>query len=199
MNSVLTRIYKRFIDLFFGSIIILIISLPLLFISLIIKLTSRGPIIFKQSRYGLNEKKFIMWKFRSMTFEKNAKFVQATSNDSRITKVGKFLRKTSLDELPQFFNVILGTMSIVGPRPHPIDLDEQHKDLIDNYMNRYQVKPGITGLAQISGWRGETDTLYKMEKRIECDLKYISKWNVLTDIKIIFQTVFKIIYDRNAG
>ena len=199
MNSFLMRIYKRFIDLFFGLIIILIISLPLLFISLIIKLTSRGPIIFKQSRYGLNEKKFIMWKFRSMTFEKNAKFVQATSNDSRITKVGKFLRKTSLDELPQFFNVILGTMSIVGPRPHPIDLDEQHKDLIDNYMNRYQVKPGITGLAQISGWRGETDTLYKMEKRIECDLKYISKWNVLTDIKIIFQTVFKIIYDRNAG
>ena len=199
MNSVLTRIYKRFIDLFFGSIIILIISLPLLFISLIIKLTSRGPIIFKQSRYGLNEKKFIMWKFRSMTFEKNAKFVQATSNDSRITKVGKFLRKTSLDELPQFFNVILGTMSIVGPRPHPIDLDKEHKDLIDNYMDRYKVKPGITGLAQISGWRGETDTLYKMEKRIECDLKYIAKWNILTDIKIIFQTVFKIIYDRNAG
>ena len=199
MNSVLTRIYKRFIDLFFGSIIILIISLPLLFISLIIKLTSRGPIIFKQSRYGLNKKKFVMWKFRSMTFEKNAKFIQATSNDPRITKVGKFLRKTSLDELPQFFNVILGTMSIVGPRPHPIDLDEKHKDLIDNYMNRYQVKPGITGLAQISGWRGETDTLYKMEKRIECDLKYIAKWNILTDIKIILQTVFKIIYDRNAG
>tara|TARA_B100000674_G_scaffold446872_1_gene414093 strand:- start:1192 stop:1791 length:600 start_codon:yes stop_codon:yes gene_type:complete len=199
MNSVLTRIYKRFIDLFFGSIIILIISLPLLFISLIIKLTSRGPIIFKQSRYGLNKKKFVMWKFRSMTFEKNAKFIQATSNDPRITKVGKFLRKTSLDELPQFFNVILGTMSIVGPRPHPIDLDEKHKDLIDNYMNRYQVKPGITGLAQISGWRGETDTLYKMEKRIECDLKYIANWNLLIDIKIIFQTVFKIIYDRNAG
>ena len=199
MNSFLMRIYKRFIDLFFGLIIILIISLPLLFISLIIKLTSRGPIIFKQSRYGLNEKKFIMWKFRSMTFEKNAKFVQATSNDSRITKVGKFLRKTSLDELPQFFNVILGTMSIVGPRPHPIDLDKEHKDLIDNYMDRYKVKPGITGLAQISGWRGETDTLYKMEKRIECDLKYIAKWNILTDIKIIFQTVFKIIYDRNAG
>ncbi len=199
MNSVLTRIYKRFVDLFFGSIIILIISLPLLLISLIIKLTSRGPIIFKQSRYGLNEKKFVMWKFRSMTFEKNAKFVQATSNDPRITKVGKFLRKTSLDELPQFFNVILGTMSIVGPRPHPIDLDKEHKDLIDNYMDRYKVKPGITGLAQISGWRGETDTLYKMEKRIECDLKYIANWNMVTDIKIIFQTVFKIIYDRNAG
>ena len=199
MNSFLMRIYKRFIDLFFGLIIILIISLPLLLISLIIKLTSRGPIIFKQSRYGLNEKKFVMWKFRSMTFEKNAKFVQATSNDPRITKVGKFLRKTSLDELPQFFNVILGTMSIVGPRPHPIDLDEQHKGLIDNYMNRYKVKPGITGLAQISGWRGETDTLYKMEKRIECDLKYIEKWNIVTDIKIIFQTVFKVIYDRNAG
>lgn len=123
--------------------------------------------------------------------ENGAKVTQAVKNDPRVTKVGAFLRKTSLDELPQFINVVLGNMSVVGPRPHAAAHNEEYRKLITGYMLRHKVKPGITGLAQIRGWRGETDTLDKMEKRVECDLEYIRTWSILLDIKIIFLTIFK--------
>ncbi|EOF9267138.1 exopolysaccharide biosynthesis polyprenyl glycosylphosphotransferase, partial [Klebsiella pneumoniae] len=161
-------------------------------IALLIKLTSPGPILFKQIRYGMDGKAIKVWKFRSMkVMENDDRVIQATKNDTRVTKVGGFLRKTSLDELPQFINVLFGSMSIVGPRPHAVAHNEQYRKLIQGYMLRHKVKPGITGLAQVNGWRGETDTLDKMEKRIEYDLEYIRTWNIVLDIKIIFLTVFK--------
>lgn len=133
-----------------------------------------------------------VWKFRSMTVMENGTVIkQATKDDIRITPVGKFLRRTSLDELPQFFNVLLGGMSIVGPRPHAVAHNELYRDLIEGYMLRHKVKPGITGWAQINGWRGETDTIEKMEKRIEYDLEYIREWSIWFDLKIIFLTIFK--------
>ncbi|HCI3133728.1 TPA: sugar transferase, partial [Klebsiella pneumoniae] len=131
-------------------------------------------------------------KFRSMTVMENGTVIkQATKDDIRITPVGKFLRRTSLDELPQFFNVLFGGMSIVGPRPHAVAHNELYRDLIEGYMLRHKVKPGITGWAQINGWRGETDTIEKMEKRIEYDLEYIREWSIWFDLKIVFLTIFK--------
>lgn len=172
--------------------ILLLISPLLLVISIAIKLTSSGPVFFKQIRYGLNGKSILVYKFRTMKVMENGSQVkQAVKNDPRVTSVGRLLRRTSLDELPQFFNVILGNMSIVGPRPHAVAHNEEYRKLIPGYMLRHKVKPGITGLAQIRGWRGETDTLDKMEKRIECDLEYIRTWSIWLDIKIIFLTVFR--------
>ena len=133
-----------------------------------------------------------VWKFRSMTVMENGTVIkQATKDDIRITPVGKFLRRTSLDELPQFFNVLFGGMSIVGPRPHAVAHNELYRDLIEGYMLRHKVKPGISGWAQINGWRGETDTIEKMEKRIEYDLEYIREWSIWFDLKIVFLTIFK--------
>ena len=134
-----------------------------------------------------------MYKFRSMQVHEEAggKVSQATKGDSRITRVGAFLRKTSLDELPQFMNVLQGHMSIVGPRPHAVAHNEEYKELVDSYMKRHKVKPGITGLAQVNGFRGETDTLDKMQKRVEYDLKYLNQWSLWLDLKIVFLTVFK--------
>jgi putative colanic acid biosynthesis UDP-glucose lipid carrier transferase len=164
----------------------------MLMIAAAVKFTSRGPIIFKQVRYGLDGKKIFVWKFRSMsTMDNGAKVVQATKGDARITKVGAFIRRTSLDELPQFINVLQGRMSVVGPRPHAVAHNEEYRKLIPYYMLRHKVKPGITGWAQINGFRGETDTLDKMEGRIDHDLDYIRNWSLLMDIKIIFLTVFK--------
>ena len=161
-------------------------------IALAVKLSSPGPVIFRQTRYGMDGKPIKVWKFRSMKVMENDKVVtQATQNDPRVTKVGNFLRRTSLDELPQFINVLTGGMSIVGPRPHAVAHNEQYRQLIEGYMLRHKVKPGITGWAQINGWRGETDTLEKMEKRVEFDLEYIREWSVWFDIKIVFLTVFK--------
>ncbi|EPZ1324553.1 exopolysaccharide biosynthesis polyprenyl glycosylphosphotransferase, partial [Escherichia coli] len=168
------------------------ISPILLIIACLIKLTSPGPIIFKQTRYGMDGKPIKVWKFRSMSvMENDNKVIQATKNDIRITKIGRLLRRTSLDELPQFFNVLFGGMSIVGPRPHAVAHNEQYRNLIEGYMLRHKVKPGITGWAQINGWRGETDTLEKMEKRVEFDLEYIREWSIWLDLKIIFLTIFK--------
>ncbi|HBS2773414.1 TPA: exopolysaccharide biosynthesis polyprenyl glycosylphosphotransferase, partial [Klebsiella quasipneumoniae subsp. similipneumoniae] len=164
-----------------------------------IKLTSPGPVLFKQNRYGLNGKQIQVWKFRTMrVMENSAVVTQATRNDPRITKFGAFLRKTSLDELPQFINVLQGRMSIVGPRPHAVAHNEQYRVLVENYMIRHKVKPGITGLAQINGFRGETDTLDKMEKRIQFDLQYIQSWSLLLDLKIIFLTFFRGFVGKNA-
>ncbi|WP_257221838.1 MULTISPECIES: undecaprenyl-phosphate glucose phosphotransferase [unclassified Acinetobacter] len=183
---------KRVEDICVASVILLMISPLLLCIAVAIKLNSKGPVFFKQVRYGLNGKPILVYKFRSMSVMENGPEVkQAVKNDPRVTKVGAFLRKTSLDELPQFINVILGNMSVVGPRPHAAAHNEEYRKLITGYMLRHKVKPGITGLAQIRGWRGETDTLDKMEKRVECDLEYIRTWSLLLDLKIIFLTVFK--------
>lgn len=182
------------------SLFILILILPILVtIAVGIKLTSKGPVLFKQRRYGLRGEEIQVWKFRSMTVMENSEQVlQATKNDVRITPFGRFLRRTSLDELPQFFNVLTGDMSVVGPRPHAVAHNEEYRGQVQYYMLRHQVKPGITGWAQISGWRGETDTLEKMEKRIEFDLQYIRHWSVLFDIKIIFLTIFKGFVNKNA-
>ncbi|QQV10610.1 undecaprenyl-phosphate glucose phosphotransferase [Acinetobacter johnsonii] len=183
---------KRVEDICVASTILVLISPVLLCIAIAIKLNSKGPVFFKQIRYGLNGKPILVYKFRSMSvMENGAKVTQAVKNDPRVTKVGAFLRKTSLDELPQFINVVLGNMSVVGPRPHAAAHNEEYRKLITGYMLRHKVKPGITGLAQIRGWRGETDTLDKMEKRVECDLEYIRTWSILLDIKIIFLTIFK--------
>lgn len=194
------RLLKRFEDLLIGSVISILILPLCVVIALAIKLTSHGPVLFKQYRTGINGKRFKVYKFRSMVVhrELSGDVTQATRNDSRITQVGAFLRRTSLDELPQFFNVLQGRMSIVGPRPHALSHNEYYKDLVESYMQRHKVKPGITGWAQVSGYRGETDTLDKMQKRVEYDLWYIDNWSFWLDLKIIFLTVFKGFVSRNA-
>lgn len=190
--SGVNKVLKRLEDIVLSSLILLLISPVLLCISVAVKVTSPGPIIFRQTRYGMDGKPIKVWKFRSMkVMENDAVVVQATKGDKRVTPVGNFLRRTSLDELPQFFNVLLGGMSIVGPRPHAVAHNEQYRSLIEGYMLRHKVKPGITGWAQINGWRGETDTLEKMEKRVEYDLEYIREWSLWFDIKIVFLTIFK--------
>lgn len=192
-------VIKRCFDVCTAIAILSLIALPMILIAIAIKSTSKGPIIFKQIRYGLDGKPIYVWKFRSMTSMDNGSVVkQATKNDKRITPLGGFLRRTSLDELPQFINVLQGQMSIVGPRPHAVAHNEEYRKLIKGYMLRHKVKPGITGWAQINGWRGETDTLDKMEKRVEYDLAYIRNWTVWLDIKIVFLTVFKGFVDKNA-
>lgn len=190
--SGLNRLLKRAEDIVLASLILLLISPVLCAIALAVKCTSPGPVIFRQTRYGMDGKPIKVWKFRSMkVMENDAVVTQATQNDPRVTKVGNFLRRTSLDELPQFINVLTGGMSIVGPRPHAVAHNEQYRQLIEGYMLRHKVKPGITGWAQINGWRGETDTLEKMEKRVEFDLEYIREWSIWFDIKIVFLTIFK--------
>lgn len=190
---------KRAEDLVLASLILMLVSIPMLLIAMGIKLTSPGPVFFKQDRYGLDGKKIKVWKFRSMrTMDNGAEVKQATKGDSRITPFGAFLRKSSLDELPQFLNVLDGSMSIVGPRPHAVAHNEHYRRQISGYMLRHKVKPGITGWAQINGWRGETDTLDKMEKRIEFDLAYIREWSLWLDIKIVFLTAFRGFTGSNA-
>ena len=190
---------KRVEDVVLSSLILAMIALPLLLIAIAIKLTSPGPVLFRQRRYGLDGRPIMVWKFRSMSVAENGEVVtQATRNDSRVTPLGAFLRRTSLDELPQFFNVLRGDMSIVGPRPHAVAHNEQYRKQVSGYMLRHKVKPGITGWAQIHGWRGETDTLDKMQKRVEFDLQYIEHWSVWLDLKIILLTLFKGFVNKNA-
>jgi len=191
---------KRVEDIVLASLILCIIAIPMCLIGLAVKLSSKGPIIFKQKRYGLDGEEINIYKFRSMGLvnKKVDNVIQATKFDARITPLGAILRRTSLDELPQFLNVIQGNMSIVGPRPHAVQHNEEYRQLIDGYMLRHKVKPGITGWAQINGWRGETDTLEKMEKRIEFDLNYIHRWSLMFDLKIIFLTIFKGFVNKNA-
>jgi len=183
---------KRMFDIIVASFILILISIPLLLIALGVKITSPGPVIFKQHRYGFRGEKISVWKFRSMTAcDDGLHIQQATKNDQRTTKFGSFLRRTSLDELPQFINVLQGRMSIIGPRPHAVAHNEYYRGQIKGYMLRHKVKPGITGLAQIKGFRGETDTLDKMDGRIQCDLEYIRNWSLMLDIKIFVLTIFK--------
>ncbi len=190
---------KRVEDIALSSVILGMIALPLLLIAVAIKLTSPGPVLFRQRRYGLDGRPIMVWKFRSMSVQENGEIVsQATRNDARVTPLGGFLRRTSLDELPQFFNVLRGDMSIVGPRPHAVAHNEQYRKQVSGYMLRHKVKPGITGWAQINGWRGETDTLDKMQKRVEYDLEYIEHWSLWLDLKIILLTLFKGFMHKNA-
>ncbi len=181
---------KKLEDLILGSIILVLISPLMLLIALLIKLTSPGPVLFKQRRHGLNGEIIKVYKFRTMTtLDDGNVVVQATKNDPRITPIGKILRRTSLDELPQFLNVLQGSMSIVGPRPHALSHNEHYRSLIDSYMQRHKVKPGITGWAQVNGFRGETDTLEKMQARVDFDLYYINHWTLALDLKIIMLTI----------
>ena len=190
---------KRIADLVFAAIALLIFAIPMLLIAILIKLTSKGPVFFRQKRYGLDGREILVWKFRSMTVcEDGDKVTQATKNDARVTRLGAILRKTSLDEFPQLFNVLLGNMSMVGPRPHAKAHNEDFRRRISGYMLRHKIKPGITGLAQVRGWRGETDTIEKMENRVVCDHQYIREWSMWLDIKILFKTIFIVLKRENA-
>jgi putative colanic acid biosynthesis UDP-glucose lipid carrier transferase len=190
---------KRVFDFVVSSLLLIVLTPVFIATALAIKLTSRGPVFFRQRRYGLDGNEILVWKFRSMTVcEDGAKVTQATKTDSRVTRVGAVIRRTSIDELPQLFNVIGGSMSLVGPRPHAAAHNEQYRRMIEGYMLRHKVKPGITGLAQVRGWRGETDTLEKMQRRVECDHEYIREWSLWLDIKILFRTVFVVLKRQNA-
>lgn len=195
----LDSIIKRAEDFILSAIILCLVSIPMLCIALGIKASSPGPVFFKQTRYGMDGSKIKVWKFRTMLVTEDGENVtQASRNDTRVTPFGAFLRKTSLDELPQFFNSLGGSMSIVGPRPHAVAHNEEYRSQIQGYMLRHKVKPGITGLAQINGFRGETDTLDKMAGRIKYDLQYIQTWSLLLDLKVIFLTVFRGFIGRNV-
>ncbi len=191
---------KRIEDLVISIVLLLLIAPVLVVISLAVKLDSRGPVIFKQRRHGFNNDVFEVYKFRSMTVADSASadFMQATRNDYRVTRVGKFLRRTSLDELPQLFNVLRGNMSIVGPRPHAVQHNIEFASIISEYFARHNVKPGITGWAQVNGLRGETNTLDKMHRRVEFDLHYIENWSLMLDLKIILRTTIAVWFDANA-
>jgi len=187
------RILKRLEDLILGTLISILMLPVCVVIAIAIKCTSSGPVIFKQYRTGINGRQFKVYKFRSMEVHEEAsgQVSQARPGDPRITRLGAFLRRTSLDELPQFYNVLQGRMSIVGPRPHALAHNEFYKNEVESYMQRHKVKPGITGWAQVNGFRGETDTLDKMEKRVEHDLWYIDNWSLGLDLKIIAMTIYK--------
>jgi putative colanic acid biosysnthesis UDP-glucose lipid carrier transferase len=190
---------KRLEDIVLGTLILTLISVPMLLIAAAVKLTSPGPVLFRQRRYGLNGKEIRILKFRTMSVcEDGPTIKQAARNDPRVTRLGAFLRRTSLDELPQFLQVLTGEMSIVGPRPHAVAHNEQYRALIHGYMLRHKVKPGITGWAQVNGWRGETDELEKMQQRVQHDLEYIQNWDLFLDLKIIFLTLFGTKQRRNA-
>lgn len=200
LDSLTLRTEKRIFDILFSAAVILFIFSWLFpIMSLLIKLNSRGPVFFKQQRTGINNKTFWCYKFRTMTVNSESDSKQAQVNDSRITSIGHFMRKTNIDELPQFINVFLGNMSVVGPRPHMLKHTEQYSELIRHYKVRHFVKPGITGWAQVNGFRGLTDELWKMEKRVEYDMEYLEKWNFIWDIKIIFMTLFGNKAYENAG
>jgi len=190
---------KRLEDIVISGLLLLILAPVMLTIAMSVKLSSLGPAIFRQRRYGLRGNQIEVWKFRTMTVrEDDGPVVQARKHDPRVTRLGSFLRRTSLDELPQLINVLRGSMSLVGPRPHAVAHNEQYRRLIDRYMLRHKVKPGITGWAQVNGWRGETDTLDKMQKRVEFDLAYIHNWSLTLDLKILFLTAFRVLTDKNA-
>jgi putative colanic acid biosynthesis UDP-glucose lipid carrier transferase len=176
---------------------LLVLSPLLLLIGAAVRLTSRGPALFRQRRYGLDGEEILVYKFRSMRVcEDGAVVTQARKDDSRVTPVGAFLRKTSLDELPQLLNVLQGKMSLVGPRPHAVVHNELYRKLINGYMIRHKVRPGITGLAQVSGLRGETETLEKMSERVRYDLEYLRHWSPWLDIRILLKTMGVVLRDR---
>ena len=195
MNS----IFKRLFDLIFSSMVLILFSPLMVLLAMGVKLSSPGPVLFCQRRYGLDGGEIMVYKFRTMTVcEDGGKIDQAVRHDKRITPFGAFLRRTSLDEFPQFINVLQGRMSVVGPRPHAVAHNEMYRKLINGYMLRHKVKPGITGWAQVHGLRGETENLEKMQARIDYDLDYLRHWSADMDIKIILKTVLLVFKDRNA-
>jgi putative colanic acid biosynthesis UDP-glucose lipid carrier transferase len=195
----LNGMVKRASDIVLGSAILLLVVPVLLGVALAVRASSPGPVIFRQRRYGLYGEEILVYKFRSMTvLDDSGPIVQARQNDARLTPIGAFLRRSSLDELPQFVNVLEGSMSIVGPRPHAVAHNEQYRKLIKGYMLRHKVKPGITGWAQVNGLRGETDTLAKMEARVQFDLDYLRNWSLWLDLWIILRTVIVVLRGQNA-
>ncbi|NPD67626.1 undecaprenyl-phosphate glucose phosphotransferase [Lichenicola cladoniae] len=194
-------VFKRLEDLILGCLMLAALSPVMLLIAASVRLDSPGPALFRQKRLGFNNNPITVYKFRSMVHRPipdDAEVIQASRNDQRVTRLGRYLRKSSLDELPQLFNVLRGEMSLVGPRPHAIAHNAQYAALIDDYLGRHRVQPGITGWAQVNGLRGETDTLEKMQKRIEFDLAYIQRWSLMFDLRIIIQTAFGVLFHRQA-
>lgn len=195
----INKVLKRLFDIIFSSFILAISPIIFIPVAIGIKITSPGPIFFRQRRTGIYGKDFVCWKFRTMRVNDEADTLQATANDPRKTRFGEFLRKSSIDELPQFINVLRGNMSVVGPRPHMVSQTADYSRLIEKYMVRHSVKPGITGWAQVNGYRGSTRELWQMEKRVEHDVWYIQNWNFFLDIKIIVRTISNALGgERNA-
>jgi Undecaprenyl-phosphate glucose phosphotransferase len=195
--SVFERAQKRCLDIGLASFALLLLAPLMLTAAILIKLDSPGSVIFRQSRRGFNGKPFEIWKFRSMCVAENGSTVtQATKRDARVTRVGRFLRKTSIDELPQLWNVLRGEMSLVGPRPHALAHDNYYDQVISNYVYRHHMKPGLTGWAQVNGFRGETPTIDLMEKRVEYDVWYVSNWSIWLDARIILRTALALMYQE---
>lgn len=199
LGSIVNRFIKRTFDIIVSSVFLILFPIVLIPVAIAIKLSSPGPIFFRQKRTGYRGKEFWCYKFRTMKVNNQSDTQQATKDDPRKTKVGNFLRRSSIDELPQFINVWLGDMSLVGPRPHMIKHTEEYGKLIDKYMLRHTIKPGITGWAQVHGFRGETKELWQMEKRVEFDIWYTENWNFMLDIKIILKTIINAVRgEKNA-
>ncbi len=195
----ISGLIKRATDIILALVILALILPLMLVIAIGVKMSSPGPVLFKQRRYGLDGKEIIVYKFRTMNVLEDGNVIkQATRNDGRVTRFGALLRQTSLDELPQFFNVLQGRMSVVGPRPHAVAHNEMYRRLIKGYMIRHKVRPGITGLAQVNGLRGETDTLDKMQLRIEHDLDYLRNWSLQLDLQIVVKTIFVLLKKQDA-
>jgi len=195
-----SQLQKEMFDRLFAAVALISLAPLLLAIAIAVKLSSRGPVLFRQKRKGADGRVFTIYKFRSMRLhpETPGTLAQATRHDARITRLGAFLRRTSLDELPQFFNVLRGDMSVVGPRPHALEHDDLYQKVVAGYIQRYRIKPGITGWAQINGFRGETDKIEKMERRVEHDLYYLGNWSFALDMRIIAATIVKGLVHNNA-
>ena len=200
LDDVVNKFIKRTFDIAFSLVIIIfILSWLLPILGILIKLNSKGPVFFKQYRTGLDNKQFKCWKLRTMTINSLSDSKQAERGDARITSIGAFLRKTSLDELPQFFNVFLGNMSVIGPRPHMLKHTEQYSRIVNKFMVRHFIKPGISGLSQVRGFRGETTEVYQMRGRIKLDIFYLENWSFFLDMKIIFFTVINIFKGEDSA
>jgi putative colanic acid biosynthesis UDP-glucose lipid carrier transferase len=190
---------KRIIDIALAALVLLVATPLMLALAALVRLSSPGPVIFKQRRYGLDGREIMVYKFRTMNVsEDGPNIVQASKTDARITGVGRFMRRYSLDELPQLVNVLQGHMSLVGPRPHAVAHNEEYRKLIKGYMIRHKVPPGITGLAQVNGCRGETARVEDMQARVNYDLEYLRHWSPLLDFKILFLTAIRFLRDENA-
>ena len=199
LSRISNRFAKRIFDILFAGTFLIFFPLILIPVGIAIKISSPGPIFFKQKRSGYRGRDFYCYKFRTMKVNADADTRQATKDDPRKTRLGDFLRRTSIDELPQFINVLCGDMSVVGPRPHMLKHTQEYSALIDQYMVRHYIKPGITGWAQIQGYRGQTEELWQMERRVECDVWYIENWSTMLDIKIILRTIYNAIHgEKNA-
>lgn len=200
LDNYRNKILKRSFDILFSTVILLsVLSWLIPILAVFIKLTSKGPLLFVQPRTGYNNRTFLCWKLRSMHVNANADIQQAVRSDSRITWIGKFIRKFSLDELPQFFNVLVGDMSIIGPRPHMLRHTEEYSKEVSTYLQRHAVKPGITGLSQVMGYRGEISSKHALNNRVRIDIFYLKKWTIMLDMLIIFRTAKLLLFgDKNA-